>query len=551
VLGGLVLASCARPQPLGPGGRLLPVLGKPAVRRSLAGETRPSVTLRPGEPLACTVPVKPGSRLYVSFGFLPGAPDQGQVRFKALANGQEIYAREVSTRRKRWLTAVVPVGVAGAVRLEFRAEYTGPPGTTPEWIALGSPRLEGPPPKPVRRILVWISQDTVRADHLGAYGYARATSPAFDRLASQCVVFDRAVSAASWTLPALASQFTSRYPSFHGAVMDSPRDTRFPTVFDLLAAQGFTVLGVTGNTFVSEDFALASGFDALYYTDGKAKRVNRLAIEALDEAGASDLALFVHYMDPHAPYRPPPPFDRLFEPTNDGSHRRRNLANLEHYKAIYDGEIAYTDQMIGALLEELRSRGLLETAVIVYSADHGEEFLDHGGWAHAHTLYEELVHVPFAIRVPGVAPRRVGSVVSLVDLAPTALRALGVSSPPTFQGRDLSPLFSGKSLSEIPIFAETERTLDGTHRVAARKGSMKYILATSRNGVPGTILSEELYDVAADPREKKPLAASAIPTALRSEVQEFLASGRAQVSTGLARLSPETQEQLRALGYIH
>src|SRR5262249_44257380 len=157
-----------------------------------------------------------------------------------------------------------------------------------------------------RRVLVWISQDALRADHLGPWGYtARPTSPRLDERAPTQVVFDQAISTAPWTLPSLASQFTSRHPSTHGAIepeLAIGADSR--TVFGSLAAEGFTVLGVTGNVFVSAEYGLQRGFDALWYREARGPAVNDVVREALEEAPAGDLALFVHYIDPHAPYAP-------------------------------------------------------------------------------------------------------------------------------------------------------------------------------------------------------------------------------------------------------
>jgi arylsulfatase A-like enzyme len=438
-------------------------------------------------------------------------------------------------------------------------------GAKPErpWIVLASARVDVPGPPAPRRVLVWISQDTVRADHVGAYGYKRKTTPAFDALARDWVVFDEAASPASWTLPALVSQFTSRYPTFHGAVGASvQRDDSQPTLFEILAASGFTVLGVTGNHFVSADFRTAGGFDALGYTDGHAEEVDRLARDALGEWGGGDLALFVHYMDPHAPYDPPPRYGRLFDPDYRGKVTGRNFdglaksafapADVDHVRALYDGELAYEDVEIGELLGVLRAQGLLEDAVIVYSADHGEEFLEHGGWEHSHTLYEEMLHVPFALRVPGVAGRRVQPVVSTIDLAPTVLDALGIASPPSFQGRSLMPAARGGRLSDVPVFAETERTLDGNHRVAVRSATDKCIVvARPGREVPPQILSEECYDLARDPGERGPLPASAECTCLRDQAVAYLSRARQEAKAQKpAELPPEVLERLRALGYL-
>jgi arylsulfatase A-like enzyme len=510
-------------------------------RKTLTGETRPAVLYRPGEVLSCATYAPAGAQLVFSAGFGDRAPRGGKVTFRVRANGREVYSRALSPHHTHWLTESVPLEV-GNVHLEWDAVYDGASGDE-DWLCLGSPRIQVPKPAEKRRILVWISQDTLRADHLGAYGYPRSTSPNFDLLAQKSVVFEKAVSTASWTLPSLASQFTSRYPSFHGAVTDeTARDPRFATLFEPLSEEGFTVLGVTGNAFVSEDFGLATGFDALWYTHGRAVKVNALVADALSETGPGDLVLFVHYMDPHSPYQPPPPFDTQFGPRKP--YAERTPANLPLYESLYDGEIAYADHMIGKVLDALRQRKLLERAVFVYTADHGEEFLDHGGWTHGYTLYEELLHVPFALQAPGLTPARIKAPVSMLDLAPTLLSLLGVAPPQSFQGTSLAPLLAQGERTEPTLFAETERTKDQTHRVMARRGVSKYILSLAKSG--GTA-REEVFDLEKDPRETRSLIPSS--PELRQQVDAYLAQAQA-VHGRRAQMSAETREDLRALGYV-
>ena len=424
------------------------------------------------------------------------------------------------------------------------------------WIVVASPRIETPRREP-GRVLVWISQDTVRADHLSAYGYPRATSPRFDRRSPAWVVFDDALATSSWTLPSLGSQFTSRYPLFHGATgARRRRDERYPTLFESLAGAGFTVLGITANDFVSSYFGLADGFDALRFTGGsegpegrqRAEDLNRLALEALAEWRGGDLALFVHYMDPHHPYDPPPPFDAMFpvDAAKDDGHGSSGRARME---AAYDGEIAYTDAQIDALLEELERRGLLRDAVIVYTADHGEEFLDHGGWKHSRTVYREMLHVPLALRLPGTGGRRVAETVSLIDLAPTVLEALGVAAPASFQGRSMLPLARGERLAAREIYAETGRTTDGSLRLAVQLGSVKYV-RTQYNDA-GKPPGEELFDLAADPTEQKSDLDHPEAERLRRYATAYLARGRDEApKAATAEVPSEVRARLRALGYL-
>jgi arylsulfatase A-like enzyme len=558
------LAACGpRPAPP-PLQRLLPCLGAPAFV-SLDEESRPAVRLRPGDSLSCPVTAERGSRLVFALGALDGAPRVGSVRLTVTAGGRTVFSGDMPARRARWWKRTATLESAGALTVAFRVEHLGADGKpraaagAEPWIALGSPRLYSPRPGPARRALVWISQDTVRADHLGAYRYARATSPAFDRFAAQAILFERAHAPASWTLPSLASQILSRYPSFHGAVLRGlGADPRHATLFERLADAGFTVLGVTGNLFVSPERNLADGFDVFRYSGLRADALTRHARGLLDESGGGDVALFVHYMDPHFSYDPPPPFDTAFDtgyrgPIDGKNFRQaRTSAEVEHVKALYDGELLFTDQQIDALLQDIGRRGLLERAVVAYTADHGEEFKEHGAWGHADTLYEELLHVPFALRVPGVPPRRLPEKVCLVDLAPTVLDLFGLPVPASFQGRSLAPLIRGGKLPEQLTYAETSQTHDRNQKVAVREGRLKYVMNVPRGReAEPRILREELFDLDNDPAERASLAAEGDRERLRRYALAYLARARAQATEPVAvSLSPTVLERLRALGYV-
>ena len=197
---------------------------------------------------------------------------------------------------------------------------------------------------------------------------------------------------------------------------------------------------------------------------------------------------------------------------------------------------------------------MLDDAVIAYSADHGEEFQEHGGWGHGRSLHEEVLHVPFALRVPGIAPRRVGDLVTLIDLAPTLLEALGLEPPASYAGTSLIPLMQGEALPERLLFSETERTPDGSHRLAIRSGHLKYVAVTTRSegGGPPIVQRESLYDLDEDPGERSPIDTGPELEPFRKRVEEFLLRASREVEAGPAiELSEAETERLRALGYIH
>jgi arylsulfatase A-like enzyme len=537
----------------------------------MEGQQQRAALLAPGESRALDVAVPAGSRLRFSLATMKGGPPRGSVEFEVRGDGRLLQTFRLPTRRSTaWTNLSLPLGEPPPRRLEFvsrRADGGGAPVAASEkhpgrWLAVGAPRLLAPVAPAERRILIWISIDTLRADHLGFYGYGRPTSPVLDRLARESVVFDDAVAPASWTLPSLTSQFTSRYPSQHGARLETFKaDASQVSIFEVLARSGFSVLGVSANAFVSPKFDTAGGFDTLWETRGDAAAVTQLALDALGHWDGGHLALFVHYMDPHAYYQPPAPFGALFESAYKGPIDGRNFEGmraddssaLRHVVGLYDGEIAFADREVGRLLEALAGRGLLERALVVLTADHGEEFRDHGGFTHSRTLYQEMLHVPLVLRLPGVAPRRVAAPVSLVDVAPTLLESLGLAVPASFVGRSLLPLARGGTLPERGLIAETEHTLDGTLRLALRRGRTKYVLATSREPGPGTpkVLREELYDLDADPAERRPIQGAPSLPALRQELLAYLVATRGAARAPVpSELTAEDRERLKALGYL-
>ncbi len=563
----LLAAGCAPSRaPLPALERLLPALGPETFVR-LEDETRPATLLPWGEARSVAAEVEPGTRLVFAVG-LKDPPERGVVHFTVNAGARVVYDDRLSvTRKDHWWRRTLTLAERGPVALSFRAEYTradAPDGAAaaPPFVALAAPRLYRPRAGAKRRVLLWISQDTLRADHLGAYGYARATSPGFDRMARDWVVFERAASTCSWTLPSLASQLTSRYPTYHGAVLHNlPIADSSPALFEALSRQGFTVLGVTANDLLDPTHGLARGFDALRFLDGRAADVSRLLESSLDEWGGGDLALFVHYMDPHAPYTPPGAFEKLFDTGYRGRplhtdfealSRIEDPAEVERVRSLYDGEIAYTDREIDALVRALSARGLLQDAVVAYTADHGEELRDHGSWHHGGTLHEEVIHVPFAVRAPGVKGARVDQVVSLLDLAPTLLELLDVPAPAAFQGRSLAGVMRGAALPDAPVYAETALTKQRHHLVSVREGRYKYVVEVPPGRDPEPrILAERFYDLEQDPRETASRVDAPEAARLRRYALAYLARARreAQESRPVS-LEPAALERLRALGYV-
>jgi len=400
--------------------------------------------------------------------------------------------------------------------------------------AVRRPTTSGPPAHPN---IILIIADTLRADALSCYGAAAGTTPSLDRFAGEAVRFANTFSQATWTRPSIATILTGLYPSVHGAVhkMDALPDG-VTTLAEALRGNGYWTAGVVSNINVAPVFNFQQGFEeytylapAFYFwaTDSatqlaiyKGLRVlhERLFRERIyfyhyyqdaqvvDDAVAKFLGqkppqpffLLIHYMDPHDPY---------FEiPYNGHGVARVTTPNppadqAERLHHLYLGEVTYLDGYLGTLIARLKSQGLYDNTVLAITADHGEEFQDHGGWWHGTSLYQEQMHVPLIVKR---APEpRAGAVESRfarsLDISATVMAAAGLPIPTEFEGQDL---FAPQSDPNPPLFAEED--LEGNVLTSYRVGSWKIITANPTN--PRGLKPVELYDLSRDPGEHQNLA---------------------------------------------
>lgn len=446
-------------------------------------------------------------------------------------------------------------------------------------------------PTPPPRNLVLIVVDTLRADHVGGYGYPRPTTPNLDRLAAEGTVFENAFAQSSWTAPSIASLFTSLYPSSHGVTNFLAKlPSGIPTLAEVLQRQGFRTSAISANfVHVSPAKGFGRGFDSFEALSrpvrpGEAEdlfgqvavdadAVTERAIAAAGSASGKRIFLYAHFMDPHSNYDPPEPFLRRFEHPYDGSltgsteDLKRAMrseielaeADLRRLVDLYDAEIAFADAEIGRLLDDLRRRGLYDESVIAVLADHGEEFEDHGGLFHGSTLYEELVRVPLIVRLPGGlgGGARIRELVQVVDVGPTLVEILGLRDERPTQGRSFAPLFGGghggggerRAFAELhpdPL-AERERPLQPQrHRSAMTTPLWSWLVA------PGG--EAELYDRRNDPGQHEDRSPSEprAAAALGQELASFEDGLRARGTPVPSLVVPDARqrEELRALGYV-
>ena len=561
---------------------------RPGDRLAGQGE-RPSLIVPPPARVRFTVDVPQGAVLRFAVGVQGDGRRDTQrsgVRFMLVVDGREVWTRTVNpaaTRRdRRWFEERIDLAaLAGRkvdVVLATEAERPGHPiagiagwgdvqliretRRPRETAAAGAPNV------------IVLLVDTLRADRLGCYGATPSPSPNLDALAAGGLLFTQAIAQSSWTLPSVSTLFTGLHPRSHGAIGDDgDGDDQaawgylsggVTTWAEEASRAGITTVGVSANPLVSHGTNLAQGFETFVELpwDAKTRRwsaaaeVNRRFLDWLALNHQHRFVAWLQYMEPHDPYTPPPSL-RPSPPPG----MRADLAagwvldvsrqlgartapplppeQIEYLRALYDGEIHSWDAELPALLAGLDRLGLRDSTVIVVTADHGEEFQEHGLLLHRAHIYDELLHVPLAIAGPGVARGRRTDQVQGIDLFPTLAALLGVDVPPGLPGHNLLG-----AVVERPAISETDGLANDGSRadlVAVRRPPWKLIYTPSR-------ASFELYDLAVDPGEHAPVA---IETGegpeLRRTLDEFLhTAAPPPARTGR---DPAIHEKLRALGY--
>ncbi|PWT91831.1 MAG: hypothetical protein C5B54_04570 [Acidobacteria bacterium] len=378
-----------------------------------------------------------------------------------------------------------------------------------------------------------ISIDTLRADHLGCYGYSK-TTPAIDALAAKAVVFEQAISQVPLTLPSHCTIMTGQYPNQHGVRNNEnfvlPASSK--TLASVFRENGYNTGAVVGSFSLDSIFGINQGFqfyedqigkshdpETERYVERKAETVWKLGSKWID-AQKGPWFCFLHFFDPHAAYAPPPPF-----PQN------------------YDGEIAYVDKVIGEIGSYLQEKNLLYTTIVVLLSDHGEALGEHGEASHGVFLYDATTHVPLMIVAPGFKPTRIKNQVRLVDVAPTIVDLAGLQKKPAYSGESLIADMNGAG-KELPAYSETYYTnllMGWAPLHSIRENGKKWIDAPKA----------ELYDLQHDPKELKNLySPSAVPQEFKTELQRHVPEATASAPLKNYSVDPEVQEKLASLGYV-
>jgi len=553
---------------------------------TLAGETQSSLTPPLPSRLTYQVEIPPDPILLFSIGVTPlgDGPLDAPVDFFLHVDpgtGEEPSFSATIERHQpnQWVEGAADLArwAGKRVKLIFetkpRVDETSA-AQLPILAAWGDPVLASATARGARPNVILISIDCLRADHVGAYGYQRQTTPNLDRFAEDGVVFEQAISTSSWTLPTHMSMLTGLVPSVHGATKWEKLDRSVPYLPELLSEGGYQTSGVASWVYVSQIYGFERGFHVYRVLEKPlASGVVDAALQQLRRKRGQSHFLFMHLLDPHWPYLPPREFLERFGP------RPRDISDLqdlisrsqpppsqketEEIIQLYDSEIAFTDRELGRFFDELKTLELYHDSLIIVTADHGEAFYEHGHWQHSQTLYEEIVRIPLMVKWPGQGPvGRVVAQVSQIDIFPSILEAAGVMPPPT-EAVSLSRYADANGLEadgRQAISEVTWRSPQATAmKISFRTEASKFIATLS--GPVGDDLAvselreEELYDLSNDPNEQinlLPQASGDVETYHR-QMRSFLDTARAVRSTRQGQeveLDEELIERLRSLGYV-
>jgi arylsulfatase A-like enzyme len=471
---------------------------------------------------------------------------------------------------RRWHDARVDLSALAGSRVDFELEASWEGGADSFALPVfADPTVYVPGAGPHPPNVLLVSLDTLRARSLGSFGYARDTSPFIDALARQGSLFGSTMTTSATTGPSHMSLFTGLYPVHHGLVTGAEwKRPEVPTLASLLRAAGYTTAAFTEDGFLVRPKGFGEGFSHYVENRKLPERPRDVRITFgqarrwLEQNEQQPFFVFVHTYEVHVPYAPPERYAQVF--AGDGLPGPER-ADIRQMRDAYDREIRYVDDELRSLFAALRELGLDESTLVVITADHGEEFAEHGWLQHGSTVFQEVIHVPLLFWAPGLVPqgREIERPVSLIDVAPTILSLVGVPAPVALDGVDLSGLMDGSAtLAPRRLFAEARSKLRQTGPnmmvgrepplVAVRSESEKFIVHRPAHGTPEP---SQAYDLAADPDEQQPrLLEGAEKREIEALVDRYLAGATGSAAApgdGSGQgFDPETEAQLRDLGYL-
>ena len=408
--------------------------------------------------------------------------------------------------------------------------------------------------------VIFICIDTLRADHLGMYGYERDTSPSMDQLAKSGVVFTNVTSQSSWTKTSVATFMTSTYDMLNRVKTEEDKlPLGVNTLAEILKNNGYATGAIIANPWLLPQFAFNQGFDyynSSYVADETRRRIKVENItKYIDKNKNKKFFLYLHFMDVHNPYHPPAPFNTMFSGVEGRFQYRNgpmkmNKEDFDKTMGLYDGEIRFLDEKINSIIMYLKEQKLFDNTLIVINSDHGEEFMEHGGAGHGTTLYQELLHVPLIIVHKGNSDIKgsvINSKVRNIDILPTILDILNISPVTEIDGISLLPLIKGDKGVPSPSIASVTALHTRDKLVAISGNKFKYIYNRSKK-------LSELFDLEKDADEKDnlinvmPELAMKMHNELQNITSEF--TGVEAPSFKKSSINNETLKTLKSLGYI-
>ncbi len=568
--------------------------GRRLVSASLLYDLRPSVVLLPGESLAFDLRIPSGEPVFRA-GVGTWSDELRIHRKRRLeltlrVDGETVRAVEQGVPGRfldcPWTEIEVDLSPWRGRAVEL--ELAGGGDVACVW---GSPTIVDRRVEPERPNVILVSIDTVRADHMGVYGYDLDTTPNIDRFARSAILFEDMTAQAPYTLPSHVSMFSGQFPSVHGVQRSGDRSSsaRTPALAEILGEYGYLTKAFVGGGYVSARFGFDRGFDSFvpidpirhrrswFFETWIAERPEQLSPELADRLLVEELPrwlrenatepffLFVHTYAVHA-FESPPEYLEPFEKEcatdwNDirpyvhtGLRHNDPLSEAQaaHLVHCYDASLFYTDAMIGRLLDLLKEIGIDERTIVVVTSDHGKEILDRGSIQHGRTLYGELVRVPLIIRVPGVPTRTIDTPAMHIDLTPTILATLGIPADSRMQGMDL---LGAEGRPARTVWSEVDTDL--AMYALRDPGGWKLVhwSRTNESAVPDSA-AWELYDLNADPDERQDL--SRVDEQRLRHMQQTLLDLRSSLerlgeslgAAGESELDEQTKEQLIRLGYF-
>jgi arylsulfatase A-like enzyme len=474
--------------------------------------------------------------------------------------------RDITLDLERW--------AGRKVTLRFATTSPGTEAADCSYSFWGEPHLRGPTETNKNYNVVIHLIDTVRTDHLGCYGYDGDTSPTIDALAETGILFENPVSQWPATKGSTASLLTGLYPVAHGVHIGGTVHERAQMLAQALAAQGYLTFAISDNQVITCERGFGRGCDRFYWMVNRygsemplqtpARFIMNTLTQCLEVAAGHPFFLYVHSVYPHDNYWAPREFREMFTGEYEGivdgkiktCRRRGNEFTENDFRQVlglYDAEIRYADALTKYMLDSLEEANLSENTVFVLTADHGEEFMDHGAWGHCHSLFGELLNVPLIIKGPPFpSHKRIPQTVRLIDVAPTLLDILELPSMDC-HGETLLPLIRGEDVRWRT--ATSEAGTRDAPSISIRHERYKYV-RTKRVKEARIREGEFLFDSVNDPSEQHSLLEEEpeLVEQMKAEVERYYEQygewfGE-RAGQSLSDLSPEELRDLKALGYV-